>query len=84
MINFIYLYNDEGHPDYLMPINRLLQIGTRKGRTHIYFENSYIQGSKKEDPHVFTLEESVVRIEAMLSHATNSVLRLKYITKEQA
>ncbi len=79
MINFIFLYNDEGHPDYLMPVNRLLQIGTRNSRTHIYFDCSYIQGNKKDEPHVFTLEESVIRIEAEIAHA-NGILRLKYIT----
>ena len=77
MINFIYLYNEEGHPNYLIPVSRLLQIGTRNGRTHIYFDCSYIQGSKKEEPHVFTLEDSVTRIEAELAHS-NGILRLKY------
>ena len=78
MTNFIFLYNEEGHPNYLIPISRLLQIGTRNGRTHIYFDNSYILGNKKEEPHVFTLEDSVTRIEAEMAHA-NNILRLKYI-----
>ncbi len=79
MLNFIFLYNEDGHPDYLMPVSRLLQIGTRNGRTHIYFENSYIQGNKKDEPHVFTLEESVTRIEAEITHSNGNIVRLKYI-----
>ena len=78
MANFIYLYNENGHPNYLMPISRLLQIGTRNNRTHIYFDSSYIQGAKKDEPHVFTLEDSVTRIEVELARTTN-ILRLKYI-----